>query len=154
MSDPAADLLLVTIGAIRADAGVAAEFEGRAVEVWETAPSRAPGAEGSQGYPFVEVPTIEANFEEFLDCDDSSEAFAHVHVYDRIAADGSGGKPRAMKIAARIGRLFAAEGGFEAIAGFRVVLAELTSTRHFTESDGLTAHSILLFRLLLEPLEV
>lgn len=156
-TDPALELLAAVILAARTHPDVVAVFGSpEAVAVWETAPALEAGEEGSDGYPFIEVPSVQVVGDEPIAgtdddgpvVDDPSEAFVTVDVYSRLRPDGTGGKPEAI---AFVGALKTALGRELEVEGFRVTLGHFRDARHFTESDGLTAHSVATFRYLIQP---
>lgn len=159
MTDPALELLASIIAAARTAPAVVALFGGEdKVAVWEQAPPLEPGDEGADGFPYIEVPSVQVIADEPIEgqdledgetvTDDPSEAFADVHVYSRQRGDGTGGKPEAM---AFVRALRPVLGRKLEVDGFRVTLGHLRDARHFTESDGLTAHSVATFRYLIQP---
>lgn len=148
--DPTLELQAAAIEALRTDARSVQAFGGAdKVAVWDIAPGRAAGAEETVGYPFVEVSEAESvadgpplGPDELDDAfDDPTEAFLTVHVY---ALD----KVEARTIAAAARKVLADE---LELPSFRVTLGEMRNARHFTESDGRTAHSVLTFRYRIEP---
>lgn len=158
MTDPTLELLASVIGAIRTSPAVAALFEaaGRPVSVWNEAPPLEPGEEGSDGFPYIEVPTLQSIGDEVVAgdddgvevLDDPTESFVDVHVYSRQRADGEGGPPECMAFAGVLRKLLGRE---LEVDGFRVTLGHFRDARHFTESDRLTGHSVLSFRYLIQP---
>lgn len=161
MTDPSLELLAALIDVGRTDDRIAAAFGAQTVAVWDTEPSRAPGYEGATGYPFIEIPSIQINGDERIDNGvcvfDPSEAFVQISIMSRQRPDGTGGKPEAMAIARAVRAAFGSELGldveFEGAGRFRVMLGHFVSVRHFTDSDGLTAHSSMTFRYEIEPSE-
>ena len=157
-TDPTLELLATVIAVARTHPAVVAVFEaaGRDVSVWNEAPPLAPGEEGSDGYPYLEVPTIQTLGDEPIQggaddavvIDDPSEVFVDVHVFSRQRPDGGGGPPECM---AFVGALKTALGRELEVAGFRVTLGHFRDARHFTESDRLTGHSVATFRYLIQP---
>lgn len=135
------------IAALRAVPGI--------LPVYEIAPARAAGEDGADNFDCIEVPTIqelESEIVEIDDCiDDPREIIVDVHVWSRQDDDGAGGGPRARAQSGLIRKALARSIALPAGCGFRVVLGERQSARHFTESDGLTAHGIGSFRYLVEP---
>jgi hypothetical protein len=128
-------------------------------KVYEIAPARVAGEDGAAGYTCIEVPNIqeieseivEIEDEDEIVVDDPREIIVDVHVWSRQGDDGEGGGPMARKISGQVRTALARSIALPAGCGFRVVLGERQSARHFTESDGLTAHGIGSFRYLVEP---
>lgn len=158
MTDPTLELLASVIAATRTSPAVIALFDaaGVPVGVWNEAPPLEPGEEGSDGFPYIEVPTIQTTGDEVVAgdedgeevLDDPTEAFVDVHVYSRQRPDGSGGPPECM---AFVGVLRNVLGRELEVVGFRVTLGHFRDARHFTESDRLTGHSVASFRYLIQP---
>lgn len=172
VTSPGSAILAAVIAKLRTSARVLAAHEGgRPVSAYQVSPTRAPGLEDSTGYPLIEVPSVQEIGGERLGGDDEddieegdeddnadasgcvfdpTEVFVDVHVFSRIRGD-VGGMPEAMNIAAAcrrtLGRRLAVEGGF------KVTLGEWTGSRHFTDPDGVTAHTIDTFRYLIHPSE-
>jgi hypothetical protein len=139
-------------------APMVAAFAPWSVEVYEILPGRTAGLEGSQAYPAIELPSMTSNELEPVgeedDCiDDPAEVLFDVHVYSRQHADGSGGPPEARKILAAARKVLNAL-TIPPETGYRIVLCERQTARHFTDGDKLTAHAVGSHRLLVEPLEV
>lgn len=78
-------------------------------------------------------------------CDDGWEVFADVHVWSR---PDSGSKAEVKDLAASVGSRLAAT---LTVTGFTVIIAALESSRTFRDPDGLTEHSVLTFRYVLQP---
>ena len=166
MTDPSLALLAAAIGIARTDSAVVALFEAAGVEVsvWQTAPPVPAGSEGADGYPYIEIPTIQTLGDEPIDgdqvveeegeevvetvTDDPSECFLTVNVLSRLRADGTGGFPECV---AFVGALRKCLGREIVVPGFRVTLGHFRDARHFTESDRITTLSVATFRYLIQP---
>lgn len=163
MTDPSLALLAAAIGIVRTDEPVVALFEAAGVEVsvWQTAPPVPAGSEGADGYPYIELPTIQTLGDEPIDgdqadeageleivTDDPSECFLTVNVLSRLRADGTGGFPECV---AFVGALRKCLGREIVVPGFRVTLGHFRDARHFTESDRITTLSVATFRYLIQP---
>ena len=113
----------------------------------------APTVAGGRVYdrvPAVPVfPYVTIGDEQVVDdgnsCDDGWEVFSDIHVWSRPA---TGSKTEVKDLAPPIvARLRTAL----AVTGFVVVVAALETMRTFRDPDGLTEHSVLTFRYLLQP---
>ncbi|WP_353641321.1 DUF3168 domain-containing protein [Mesorhizobium sp. WSM2239] len=78
-------------------------------------------------------------------CGDGWEVFEDVHLWSRPE---SGSKVEVKDLAPSVVSRLATT---LAVTGFVVILAELNSSRTFRDPDGLTEHSVLTFRFLLDP---
>lgn len=74
---------------------------------------------------------------------DMYEVFAEVHVWSQAV-----GKVEAKRITERVREVLGVPFGVD---GWTVTAAELRDARHTDDANGITAHSILTFRYLLEP---
>lgn len=183
-SDPANVVLAGLIAALRAAPEIAAAFlvENDAspdlVKVWSHPPAAAggEGAQGADGYPFLEVADIEVNSDEAIALaeedagggsdgylDDPSEVTATLRAYSRPRGGNGdaaelGGRPESARIIKAARKVLAgADVELEADEDggrFRIVLAEAGNARHFTAQDGVTAISVLTVRFEVEPSEV
>lgn len=154
MSEPTFDLHRAIIAALRASAALVDLFAPAAVPVFATAP---PGADvagdGEEGFPFIRVADYDlAGLGEPIVLgdvvDDPVEATATLHIFAR----GPDRHVDARQISRAIVSALADElaiGG-----GFKIVLGQMDSIRHFDEADGLTAHTVLAFRYHVEASEV
>lgn len=78
-------------------------------------------------------------------CDDGWEVFSDVHVWSRPAAGSKAEvKDIAPPIVARLRSNLS-------VTGYVVIVAALEGMRTFRDPDGLTEHSVLTFRYLLQP---
>lgn len=78
-------------------------------------------------------------------CAAAWEAFSDVHVWSRPV---SGSKAEAKGLVADVVPVVLA---ITAVTGFTVIAAELQTSRTLRDPDGLTEHSALTFRFLLDP---
>lgn len=163
MTDFASELLSSAIVTARAAPTVIAAFAGRPVQVWDQAPGRGPQGPADEDFPMIADFDVQVVGDEVVEGEDMSpdgdddvieddplEGFLTLHVYSRIRADGQGGKPEAMQIGGALRRVL---GRALDVAGHRVTLGHMQTSRYFTESDGLTAHGVLSFRYLAQPTE-
>lgn len=177
-SDPANVVLVGIIAALRGAEEVEAAFAVEnpdspvVVNVWSTPPAAAggEGAQGADGYAYLEVADIEVNGGEVILNDedesdgctfDPSEVFATLRAYSRPrGGDGDettlGGRPETARLikAARyvLSRPFTLDPDEDG-GTFRLVLAEAGNARHFTMQDGVTAVSVLTVRFEVDPSE-
>lgn len=160
MTDPSRVILESLLIALRASAKVRAAFGGADPQVWETPPTQ--GATGDPGYPFLQIGEIQVISDERIEndeddvIDDPSEVFVTLHAKSRPRSNGEGGKPEAMSIMAAARDVISK--GIDLVedddgTSFRLVLCEFAGVRHFTDADGLTAHSVATPRFDLEPKE-
>lgn len=82
------------------------------------------------------------------ECLESSEAYTSVHVWTRVDSDVSASRAQAKAIAGVIRPLLKS---LSSVAGFTVTEADFESARHIKDPDGLTGHSIVTHRFLLDP---
>ena len=178
-SDPSLVILAGVIKALRESPLVEEAFAVEStdsppvVRVYDDPPA-APGGEGAQGddgFPFVRIDAIEMNSVESVMIeeehsgesdgylDDPSEGFVTLSAFSRPRGEdlALGGKPEAIRIMKACRKVLA--GGEIALepdedgGTFRIVLAHDASSRHFTDPDGVTAHSVLTVRFEIEPSE-
>lgn len=137
-------------------------------------PPAAPGGEGAtgdEGFPFGRIDFIEMNSVESVlieeehsgesdgVLDDPSEGFIGLSFFSRPRGEDAtlGGKPEAMRLCKAARKVLA--GGEIVLEAdedggtFRIVLAHDAGSRHFTDPDGVTAHSVLTVRFEIEPSE-
>lgn len=160
MTDPSLVILAGLIKTLREAPEVEAAFPG-AVEVWELLPPA--NAEGATPYPFGRVGEIQIITDEAIEnddgtVDDPSEVFATLHAFARPGGAGGSPKAEAMGIIGAFRAVLGREDGLALEAGddgetFRLVLSEIRDIRHFTDPDGLTAHSVCVARFEVEPAE-
>lgn len=170
MSDPSLAILAALVETLRESPTIEAAFAGRPVNVWEQPPSGADDP-SSADYPFIRIGEIQVVSEERIEteaeletgsdgmiADDPSEVFVTLHTFSRPRDDGAGGKPEAIRIAKAV-RLVLANPESLVLEidddgdAFRLVLGEIRDTRHFTDADGVSAHSVLTARFEVEPTE-
>lgn len=157
--DPALAILAAIVAALRADAPLAALFPGDELNLATEGASR---DDGTTVYPLLELGAIQVVSTERISVDDEdedtlddpSEAFFDLHAYSRARDDGTGGRVEAMKVLNRTRRIFGRQDlTFDGEDGaFRLVLAEIQTTRHFVDADS-TAHSVQTVRFEVEPTE-
>jgi len=164
-SDPTLPILEAVVGALRTAPEIEAAFavEGATLAVWSEVPA-GDQDDGAGGYPYLHVAELQVVGEEPISIDgelvdDPSEVFVTVRAKSRPRSAGddpAGGKPEAARL------IGAARGVLTALAalpdgedgtGFRIVLSEMRDSRHFTDSDGVTATSVATFRFEVEPAE-
>lgn len=115
--------------------------------------SMAPAVAGGRIYDRVPesavFPYITIGDEQVIDdgnsCDDGWEVFSDVHIWSRPTA---GSKLEAKDLAPPIVSRLATS---LSLTGFTVVAAALQTMRTFRDPDGITEHSVLTFRYLLQP---
>lgn len=164
MIDPSLAVLAATIDLLRTDPGVAAAFGSEPVAVWSTPP---PGADdpGSNAYPFLLVKEIQVIGTERIvhngeTVDDPAEVFVTLHSFSRPRDTGAdlSGQPEAIRLIKASARAFGDPDDVSLEVdddgdAFRLVLCEIRDTRHFTDPDGVTAHSVATLRLEVDPTE-
>lgn len=95
-------------------------------------------------FPYITIPDDQI-IDDGNTCGEAWEAFVDVHVWGR---DGGAAKTK------QIGDAVADALGTEiAVAGHTVVSGTLETARNVTDPDGITAHRVLTFRYLLQPVE-
>lgn len=164
MTDPSRVILESLLIALQASAKLRAAFGDQDPQVWQTPPIQ--GATGDPGYPFLQIGEIQIVADERVEIDeedpdeiivdDPSEAFVTLHAKSRPRANGAGGMPEAMAIMAAARDVISK--GIALVedddgTSFRLVLCDFAGVRHFTDADGLTAHSVATPRFVLEPKE-
>lgn len=160
-SDASSVVLVAVLATLRASPLVAAAFavDGAEVAVWSEAPADRGAA---ADVPFVVVGDLQSVGDEVVEDEngaalvDESELFVTVHVWSRPRDDLKGGKPEALRIAKAVRKALSTELALDADEDgqrFRVVLSDSPESRHFTDADNLTAHSVVTVRYLVEPSE-
>nr|WP_313635215.1 DUF3168 domain-containing protein [Brevundimonas diminuta] len=141
MSDPSLALQDAVEQALRADADLLTAMGLAKVRLYSLAgPVDAP-------YPFVVIGEDQV-VDDATECAESSEVYTTVHVWSRVENDVSASRRQAKAMAAAVRRALRL---IDAVDGFDVVLAEFETTRHLTDPDGRTAHSVISHRFLLDP---
>ena len=156
MSDPSLELQAALVAAIRAEPDLVAYFAPAPVSVWDTGPPKLDPGDGEEGYPFIRVGEGDVGSGERIlytgeggvVVDDPSDVTTNVHIFARGPDRNVICKTLAKGVRLAIGRELELEGGFKNTLGLA------SSTRHFTESDGLTAHSVVTARHYVESSEV
>lgn len=95
-------------------------------------------------YPYITIGE-EQVIDDGNSCDDAYEAYATVHVWDRPAARSKAA------IKGVVAQVVSALASVSSVTDFVVVLATFESAQTRRDGDGLTEHSILTFRYLLDP---
>lgn len=154
--DPSQNVWRAIIKRLRESPAVLAAFGEFDLAVWRDPP--ADGLDGDKAYPYLQVGEIQVLGLERLDygdiVDDPSEVFVTLHAKSRPGRGGSP-MPPALIRAAR-GALMSPDLELEPLPNgesFRLVLGEFRDTRHFTDQDGQTAHSVSTPRFEIEPTE-
>lgn len=141
MSDPSLALQDAVEQALRTDASLLAAMETAKVRLYVmSAPVGAP-------YPYVVIGEDQV-LDDATECAESSEIYTTVHVWSRVDESVSASRRQAKAMAAAVRRALKF---IAAVPGFDLVLAEFETTRHLTDADGLTAHSVISHRFLLDP---
>lgn len=153
MSDPTLELNRAIFAAARASPGLLAMFPG-GVPIFDSGPPALDPGDGETGYPFIRAADYDAakEGEPLVDeggdiFDDPTDVTATLHVFAR----GSSRNVTARTISKHLAEALAAELPIE--DGLKIVLGQMTGSRHFTEADGLTAHSVLVFSFHIQPAE-
>ena len=157
MSDPTLEINKALIAAIRAEASLVALFgsgelfpaRADGVSVWDAGPPDLDPGDGEEGYPFIRVGEFDAVSDERVVyaggvVDDPSDVTATIHVFAR----GESRNVIARTISKGIRRAIGRE--LELGEGFKNTLGLVSSVRHYTESDGLTAHTVVTARYYVE----
>lgn len=141
MSDPSLALQDAIDAALRASTEMAAAMGVNVVRLYSmTAPVDAP-------FPYVVIGEDQV-VDDSTECADSSEVFTTIHVWSRVEDDVKASRRQAKTMAGAVRATLKAP---LAVAGFDVVLQEFETTRHLTDPDGRTAHSVVEHRFLLDP---
>lgn len=130
MSDPSVALQNAIEGTLRADAAVKAEFGGTTRLYTLSAPTDAP-------FPHLIIGEDQVIGDD-TECGAASDVAVTVHVYAR-AADLAATRLQAKAIAAAVRDALTVE---LVVTGHRVIDWTYAGTRHLTDPDLLTAHSI------------
>lgn len=109
---------------------------GDAVRAYDRVPT-------SPTFPYVEIPESQI-LDNGNTCEpDMFEAFSTIHVWSRVV-----GQVEAKSLSATVIGILREPFSLE---GFEITSAQFQSASHFMDADGLTAHSVLTFRYLLQP---
>lgn len=165
MIDPSLSGLQTLIAKLRDPAGrTAAAFSALSLplEVWESVPEAEQPGTDVDNRTYVHVGEFQAVGDEVIvtgsDIVADVELNVTIHVISGPRSNGGGGKAEAMRIAGAVARDLGEpdETAFEISddgQAFAVVLCEIPTVRHFTDADGLTAHSVITARFELDPTE-
>lgn len=137
MSDPAYAMQSAIVTALKASSPLATAMGGTATIYDQVV--------ASPVYPFVRVGE-DQSLDDSNGCSDGWEYLATLHIFAR-QIEGLGARPLAKRISAA---LVTAMKGVSAATGFVIAEQELESTRHFMEEDGVTAHSVVVIRYLID----
>jgi hypothetical protein len=141
MSDPSVALQNAVETALRGSATLKSAMGLAVVRLYTmAAPVNAP-------FPYVLIGEDQV-MDDSTECAESSEVITTVHVRSRVADDVAASRIQAKSIA---GVVRSTIKGLSAVTGFDVVLADFETTRHLIDPDGLTAHSVVSHRFLLDP---
>lgn len=134
MSDPSVAIQNAIEATLRTDAAVKAEFGGTTRLYTLVAPL---DADGNAIFPHIIIGEDQIIGDD-SDCGSASDVAVTIHVYAR---EGTlpGTRLKAKAIAAAIRGALTVE---LTVTGHRVIDWEFETTRHLTDPDGLTAHSI------------
>nr|WP_314437612.1 DUF3168 domain-containing protein [uncultured Brevundimonas sp.] len=141
MSDPALALQNTIEAALRGDAGLLASMGLQKVRLYTMS------APVGASHPYIVIGEDQV-IDDSTECAESSEVITTVHAWTRVDDDVSASRRQAKAMAGDVRRVLKS---IDAVPGFDVVLAEFEDTRHLTDSDGLTAHSVITHRFLLDP---
>ncbi len=93
-------------------------------------------------FPYVDIPEAQI-LDDGNTCDDDAfEAFATLHLWSRDV-----GQVEAKRLTGEIREVLKVP---FTVAGFEITNAQFQSANHFTDADGLSAHSVLTFRYLIQ----
>lgn len=141
MSDPAVALQNAIETTLRASAALKTAMGLATVRLYTmSAPTNAP-------FPYVVIGEDQI-LDDSTECLESSEAITTVHAWSRVDGDVAVSRTQAKAMAGVIRSALKALTG---VSGFEVTLADFESSRHLTAPDGLTAHSVVSHRFLLDP---
>jgi hypothetical protein len=132
MSDPAAVFHAAQVAALKGSAELAALFPGGVARVFAVPPENA-------ALPLIKVGDDQV-IEDGDECLEGSEIVAAVHIWTKP-------DPPDVQLGRQMAGLVRAILVDLDLAGFDVVLAEFTDTRHLTDPDG-SSHAVLGFRYL------
>jgi len=151
MSDPTLELNRAIFAAVRAWPALVAMFPA-GVPIHDGSPPGLDPGDGEAGYPFIRAadydvakvgePLRDRAGEIF---DDPADETATLHVFAR----GARRNVIARTISDHLAEALAAELPIE--DGQKIVLGQMIGSRHFSEADGLTAHSVITFQFHIEP---
>lgn len=140
MSDPSLALQNAMEAALRASPELADAMGGRVRLYTLSADDNAP-------FPYIVIGEDQIVGDE-TECAASSEAFTTVHVWSRVDNDVSASRAQAKAIA---GLVRSTINEALIVEGFAVSACRFHQSRHLTDPDRRTAHSIVEHRLLLDP---
>lgn len=142
---PAEALQKAIFAALIADTNVVAAFGDKPPQVFDEVP-----ASDRNGPRFPYIVIGEDQVLDDSDCGAAFECFSTIHVYSRNRGSG---KLEAKAIGDAISAAIGDASGL-GVTGFVPVTSEFEpafqDSRYFYETDGLTAHGVLLFRILLD----
>jgi len=93
-------------------------------------------------FPYADIPEAQI-LDDGNTCDDDAfEAFATIHLWSRDV-----GQVEAKRLTGEIREVLKVP---FPVAGFEITNAQFQSANHFTDADGLSAHSVLTFRYLIQ----
>lgn len=140
MSDPSNALSDALEAALRQSEAVKTSMGGKVRLYTMSAPIAAP-------FPHVVLGDDQVIGDE-TECLASSEVYTTIHVWSQVEDDVGASRREARNIAAAIRHVMRIP---LAIVGFYTTVQDFEETRHMVDRDGLTAHSVVTFRLLLDP---
>lgn len=129
MSYPAVDLQKGLYDALKA---------GGIARVYDTVPAAAT-------FPYVSLGEVQLLDDGNTCSDDMFEAFVDMHVWSRP------NPPSSVEAKTVSGQVHDALAVPFAVNGWAITATELQSARHFIDSDGITRHSVISYRLQIEP---
>lgn len=136
MTEPALELQRAIYQVLIASVGLKAAMGGT-VRAYDRVPAPAPT------FPYITL--SEGQFlDDGVSCeDDMFEAFVDLHVWSRIV-----GQTEAKTISGIVRREILA---LTVATDWQIKIAQVSSIRHMNDPDGLTSHSVITCRFLLEP---
>lgn len=140
MSDPSLPLQNAVEAALRASAPLATAMGGK-VRVYTLAPP-----DGAP-FPYIVIGEDQIIGDE-TECAASSEAYLTTHVWSRIDDDVAASRAQAKTIAGLV-RVILNTG--LTVSGFETTDHGFENTRHLTDPDLRSAHSVVVHRFLLDP---
>ena len=141
MSDPALAVQDAIEAALRGSSALAAAMGGR-VRLYPLAQV------GDDLFPYLTIGEDQIVADE-TECSAGSEVYTTVHVWARLEDDVQGSRAQAKRIA---GAVRSAINRDLNVIGFDLIDCRFDDTRHLTDSDMRTAHSVVTHRLMVEPL--
>lgn len=145
-ADPSAALQTAMYAALTASSAVTAAFAALSapVQVFDHVPRGSDGAP-TKPYPFVAFGTSQSiGGEPTADCDDETEVFFDIEVWDDATARGQmGAKALASAVKKALGKVLT-------VTGFSVSVGHARDVRHLPEQHGV-ARSIVTLRYLMDP---